>query len=197
MHFVALTIWMLGRDLPIWRVVSFVYLCRVGTPHFHANTVSTTFGIWTILLTFCLTYLCIIIHLCVIKFFFYIRAWAAHLKNSPSSWIFAFFYDFYHLFKLLWVIFFFKNSLLKYIITAIFLLVKIIVNSVIDLKIRNYYFRFRSLCETCNQKINSSERAEDWGVSRSFFPGLERVWEVEVGSGTLMGFTSLSSQCYS
>lgn len=32
------------------------------------------------------------------------------------------------------------------------------------------------------------------GGSRSFFPGLERVWRAEVGSGTVMGFAPLFSK---
>ena len=57
----------------------------------------------------------------------------------------------------------------------IFLLIKITVNSMIDLKIRNSYFRFRSLRETRNQRINCAEHAEGWSGSRSFSPGLGRV----------------------
>lgn len=69
------------------------------------------------------------------------------------------------------------------------------VNSVIDFKISNYYFRFRSPCETCSKEINSPEHAEGGGGgSRSFFPGLERVWRAEVGSGTVMGFAPLFSK---
>lgn len=70
------------------------------------------------------------------------------------------------------------------------------VNSVVDFKISNCYFRFRSLRETCNKEINSSEHAEDGGGSRGLFPGLERVWRAEEGSGTVMGFALVFSKFY-
>lgn len=86
-------------------------------------------------------------------------------------------------------IFFFKNSLLKYKITTVSLLIKITVSSVPDLQISHCDFRLRSLCEACTQDL-TAPRAEPG--ARGFFPA-EREERSEVGRGAPRGRAPLVS----